>query len=247
MVIETAVKVATEVTKHALKESAKSLGNEVKKKALEKGTESIFEKTNLQFNPTIDYANPPSHMKAYKMFKELDIVKENPDTQMAFFNKMISDSNFVGQNGELIAYDIAKNTFGGEIQNQVGVGSRRLDMFLPDTKYNAKIKTLIIKDGYITFENSYIPRNKSVALEIKNGAVKYVRNEINNNHALDQILQGKSIADHSLLCIRQDVAQTIIDKQIMLKELQKVQESGGKIAIFLPSETVQNSMLMEAI
>lgn len=246
MVVETALKVVSEVAKQTLKESVKIIENEFKDKTIEMGKEKV--RKGLNNAHKIDFSNPPDYMKDYKLFKEFEVAKKNPDTQMAVFNKLISEkSNMIGQKGECFAYDNAKNTFGGEINSQFASGANRLDMLIRDTNQNAKIKTLRINDGIITVENSYIPKNSSVALEIKNGSVDYLRNEINSNHALDQVMEGKRIADHSLLCIRQDVAQSLIEKQDMVKELQKIQECGGKIAIFLPSDVKQNSIVMEAL
>lgn len=246
MSIEVA-KAMIDVTLAATKEIAKEGANEIGKKALEKGSERLKESFDNKYL-TMDFANPPDHMKEYKLFKEINNAKEYPQTRPAFINKMLSsDSNLKGQIGETFAFQNAAETFGGEIQNQVKSGSHRLDYLVTRTEKNASIFILTVKDGKIVVEKMYIPKGKSVALEIKNGMDSYLKSEINGKHALNQVTEGKIKADYSLLCINQDAKKAILQKQNMIEEILEIQKKGGKMAIFIPYESMQVVKVMEVL
>jgi hypothetical protein len=236
-----------EATKVVVQEMAKESVNEIGKEALEKGSERLIESFDNKYL-NMDFANPPDHMKDYKLFKEINNAKENPQTRTAFIGKLLSnDSNMKGQIGEALAFYNIKDTFGGEILNQVKSGLNRLDYLATKTEKNASIVTFTVKDGKTVAEKLYIPKGKSIAFEIKNGTDGYVKSEINAKHALSQVAEGKKMADYSFLCINQDTAKAIIQKQNLVDEILELQKNGSQMVVSLPSESIQVAKVMEEL
>lgn len=229
-VAEKTVEQAVEKTVEIANEIAKHLENERITSAKE-----ASDLTNRIFNPTdIDKT------KSYDaMFNDIEAAKTNPETLRALYNKIENGNKFKGDFGEYLAKKNIERF--GEVKSQITSGSNRIDLGIEKTTSNIKLKELQNVNGQLEINNTYLPKNSSLAMEVKNGKIDYLTNEVNNGHLLKQIEAGTKEFDNSFVGINKENLMANPDRALTL--LEKINDAGGKLVTILPDITTQKIIL----
>ena len=239
-VAEKTVEQAIEKTIELTNEIAKSLESE----RITSTAKEASDLTNRILNPTeIDKT------KSYKaMFNEIEAAKTNPETLRALYNKMEINPNIIGQSGEYCSQKILEGY--GEVQNQIPSGSNKIDFGIEKTTSNIEFNELQNVNGQLEINNTYLPKNSSLAMEVKNGSFDYFRNQVNGSgsHLLEQIKAGAKEFNNSFVGINKDLEKSLManpDRALPL--LEKINDAGGKLVTGPPDIITQKIIIGELI
>ncbi len=225
---------ATEVAAmSALKESAI---NEVAFNLERQGiAENIEHATNLSerlLSPT------KADMQTYKrLFQDIEAAKANPETQRALFNSITRGSNLKGQLGEYISKQQLSPY--GDLATQLKEGSSRLDLVVDRLRSNIKLQEVVIENNEIKLADFYAKEGQSLALEVKNGGLNYLKQEARSGHLLEQ-LKAAAGHNHQLVGISRDLIPELINEPAQSTKgmVEQIIEH-GRIVVSLPGEETQ--------
>lgn len=197
-----------------------------------KNTENLL---NLYLNPTQEEIH-----RHKKLFQNIDSGKENIETSRAILNKLSDDSKFKGEFGEYLA---GKNISRfGEYEHGVKHGNNVIDFGCERIDKVARFNEIKVspEGNSIVIEKTYLPKGKSMALEVKNGI-----SEIDSrSHLLEQVKAGADRFDNSYVGINQDVSESMLNNQAKyIKAIKDINNAGGKVVIALPGEDVQRALI----
>ncbi len=229
----TIVKEAAEKAALAVRESLKV--NEIIKEAVEMAKITEFQKMKEVYrNPTIkDITNHDF------LFKSLEIAKSIPETRTSFLNRLLTDSNLLGQMGE---YHVGKflESFGNFTQHVgcVTENGKFFVDFVGELSKDMPIKLITLKDGVIKTVSELINAGESIGIEVKNGLY-----ELKNNvgHVINQGLAAKEEAGRGFIGISQSMLETISETpDVFSKFLELVDQS--EIGVILTHPTLEQQL-----
>lgn len=233
-VAEKTIEQAVEKTAEIANEIAKQL----EKERITTSVKEASEITKRILNPT-----DINKTKSYKaMFNDIETAKSNPETLRALYNKIENGNKFKGDFGEYFAKKNLERF--GEVKSEIPSGSNRIDFGIEKATSNIKFKELQNVNGQLEINHTYLPKDSSLAMEVKNGSIDYLEQEIKNCHLLEQIKAGAKEFNNSFVGINKTLEKTLLaNPEKALHLIEKINQTGGKLVTILPEITTQKIIL----
>ena len=191
---------------------------------------------NIDFNPTEDDIKKNKYL-----FESLKEAEKNPEIRRAILNSLESNCKLKGDTGEYFA---SKNLekigkFNRSIPYEIGDRKNIIDFVCSEgLNKNESFNALrVSEDGLnIINERVYLPKGKSLAVEIKNGM-----SEINSRkHLKEQLEAGKSLCDRSFLGINKGMATEMINNpEKYINAINDLKTKADEIVILMPDVETQ--------
>lgn len=197
-------------------------------------SEDIFE--NIDYNPKIDDIKNNNNL-----FKNLKSAELNPETRRAVLNNLESNCKLKGDTGEYFA---SKNlerlgNFERSVPHKIDERKNIIDFVCREgLNKNESFKALrVSEDGAnIITERIYVPKGKSLAVEIKNGM-----SEINSpKHLKEQLEAGKDLCDKSFLGINDGMAKEMINNpEKYINKINDLRGTADEVVVLMPDIETQ--------
>lgn len=203
-------------------------------KNLIKISENIID--NIDYNPTLDDVRNNKYL-----FENLKSAEQNPETRRSVLNNLENNCKLKGDTGEYFAYKNLERL--GNFERSVPYESDNrkniIDFVCTEgLDKNESFKALrISEDGSnVITERVYVPKRKSLAVEIKNGM-----SEINSRkHLKEQLEAGKSLCDRSFLGINNGMAKEMINNpEKYINAINDLRTKADEIVVLMPDIETQ--------
>lgn len=183
-------------------------------------------------------------------YRKLTEFRELSQTSPEAVQEAYNNVQLKGQMGESLME--AKLSQYGDIRSQIPVQlenaatGNRIDLQIMESNANLKQIEMNVQGGEITMNSNYdIMKGESASFEVKNGGMPYLRSELLSGELQQQIAAGKQLSDHSFVVINENTAKALLQNpDLAAKVIAEVQESGGKLIVGLPSQSVQLAIFM---
>jgi len=234
----------------AAETAGEAVAKETFLQSLEIGRKAAEWNGTNELQPSLETMESLNGLLDSEKYRKLNEFRELSQSSPEAVQQAFNDINLKGQMGEsLMEANLMQY---GEVRSQIPVQlegaatGNRIDLQLADSNATLKQVEMNVEGGQIKLEYNYdLLKGESASFEVKNGGLPYLRQEQLSGDLLQQIEAGKQLSDHSFVIINEDTAKAMLSNPNQAAEIiSAIQESGGKLIVGLPSQSVQMALFM---